>query len=428
MIFELLIFTALAAFVGWMVWSAWVRPLLDLRDLIRALANDDPHHPIVRSSLRPYAQISADLGRVADRLRRQRRQLADEGFSLRMILGSMLEGVLIVDAGQRVRLANDALHLMFDLKQPPINRTVLEVLHNPDLAGAIDRAFREVRSVVLEITVAPRIGEARNERHFRVNFTPLLPTEGGAPAGVLGVFNDVTDVRALEAVRREFVANVSHEFRTPLAIIGGYVETLLDGAIDDRAMTERSLDTIRKHTERLNLLIADLLTISRLEHRRAEIDPATVQLRELIQHVLEQLESRINERGAEIELALQVDTLEADPVRLEQVCLNLLTNALQYGAAQKPEVRISSRLLGSDEVEISFADNGPGIPYRDQPHIFERFYRVRKDRSRDAGGTGLGLSIVKNIAAAHGGRVSVQSTPGAGATFKIVLPVRSPAR
>ncbi len=428
MIFEFLIFAVLAALVGWLVWSVWVRPLRDLRDLIRALANDDPHHPIVRSSLRPFAQISADLGRVADRLRRQRRQLADEGFSLRAILGSMLEGVLIVDASQRVRLANDALYTMFDLKQPPINRTVLEVFHNPELSGAIDRAFRENRSVVLELRDTPRLGETRAERHYRVNFTPLVPAGGSTPAGVLGVFNDVTDVRALEAVRREFVANVSHEFRTPLAIIGGYVETLLDGALDDREMTEKSLRTIQKHSERLTLLIADLLTLSRLEHRRAEVDGRDISLGEVIHRVLEQLEPHIRERSARVSVELGVDAIHADPARLEQVFINLLTNALQYGTAETPEVRVSSRLLAGNEVEISLADNGPGIPYRDQPHIFERFYRVRKDRSRDAGGTGLGLSIVKNIAAAHGGRVSVQSTPGAGATFKIVLPVRPPAR
>jgi len=409
-----------------MLWRSWARPLLDLRDLIRALANDEPHQPIVRSSLRPFTQISADLGRVADRLRRQRRQLADEGFSLRAILGSMVEGVIIVDHSQRIRLANDALYTMFELTQPPINRTVLEVFHHPELTSAIERSFREVRSVVLELHDAPRIGESRPDRHYRINLAPLMPTNGSLPVGVLGVFNDITEVRALEAVRREFVANVSHEFRTPLAIIGGYVETLLDGALDDRPMAERSLQTIKKHSERLNLLIEDLLSISRLEHRTATLECRVASLREILQRVIEQLEPRIRERNAEIDPALDVDLVEMDPSRIEQVFFNLLANALQYGVAEGVIVRITSRLKGA-EVEIVFSDNGPGIPYRDQPHIFERFYRVHKDRSRDAGGTGLGLSIVKNVVMAHGGRVSVRSTPGAGASFKIVLPVRQPS-
>jgi len=422
----ILLVAALAGIGGWMLWRSWGRPLLDLRDLIRALANDEPHQPIVRSSLRPFTQISADLGRVADRLRRQRRQLADEGFSLRAILGSMVEGVIIVDHSQRIRLANDALYTMFELTQPPINRTVLEVFHHPELTSAIDRSFREVRSVVLELHDAPRIGESRPDRHYRINLAPLMPTNGSTPVGVLGVFNDITEVRALEAVRREFVANVSHEFRTPLAIIGGYVETLLDGALDDRPMAERSLQTIKKHSERLNLLIEDLLSISRLEHRTSTLECRAASLREILQRVIEQLEPRIRERNAEIELALDVDLVEMDPARIEQVFFNLLANALQYAVVEGALVRVTSRLKGA-EVEIVFSDNGPGIPYRDQPHIFERFYRVHKDRSRDAGGTGLGLSIVKNVVMAHGGRVSVRSTPGAGASFKIVLPVRQPS-
>jgi two-component system phosphate regulon sensor histidine kinase PhoR len=421
-----LLLAALAGIGGWMLWRSWGRPLLDLRDLIRALANDEPHQPIVRSSLRPFTQISADLGRVADRLRRQRRQLADEGFSLRAILGSMVEGVIIVDHSQRIRLANDALYTMFELTQPPINRTVLEVFHHPELTSAIERSFREVRSVVLELHDAPRIGESRPDRHYRINLAPLMPTNGSTPVGVLGVFNDITEVRALEAVRREFVANVSHEFRTPLAIIGGYVETLLDGALDDRSMTERSLQTIQKHSVRLNLLIEDLLAISRLEHRTSVLECRVASVREILQRVIEQLEPRIRERNAEIELALDVDLIEMDPARIEQVFFNLLANALQYAAVEGVLLRITSRLKGA-EVEIVFSDNGPGIPYRDQPHIFERFYRVHKDRSRDAGGTGLGLSIVKNVVMAHGGRVSVRSTPGAGAAFKIVLPVRQPS-
>jgi two-component system phosphate regulon sensor histidine kinase PhoR len=418
-----ILLTALAVLGGWLFWRSWLRPLLDLRDLIRALASEEEQTPIVRSGLRPFTQISADLGRVADRLRRQRRQLADEGFSLRAILGSMVEGVMIVDPSQRIRLANDALYTMFGLVQPPINRTVLEVFHYPELTSAIDRAFRETRSVILEIHDAPRIGENRPDRHYRINLAPLMPAGGTAPAGVLGVFNDITEVRALEAVRREFVANVSHEFRTPLSIIGGYVETLLDGALDDRPMAERSLRTIQKHSERLNLLIEDLLAISRLEHRQAQLDCRVSSLREILQRVIDQLEPRIREREATIELALEAEEFEIDPGRIEQVFFNLLGNALQYAALDGLQVRITSRQKG-EELEIVFSDNGPGIPYRDQPHIFERFYRVHKDRSRDAGGTGLGLSIVKNVVMAHGGRVSVRSTPGAGASFKIVLPVR----
>ena len=417
---------AAAALASWLLWRSWIRPLFDLRDLIRALANDESNPPIVRSSLRPFTQISADLGRVADRQRRQRRQLADEGFSLRAILGSMIEGVMIVDPSQRIRLANDALYAMFDLTRSPINRGILEVFHHPELASAIERSLREVRTVILEMRDEPRIGDTRLERHYRIHLSPLAPTGGSTPAGVLGVFNDVTEVRALETVRREFVANVSHEFRTPLAIIKGYVETLLDGAMDDRPMAVRSLEVIQKHGDRLNLLIDDLLTVSRMEHRTPELKYCLVSLRQILDRVLEQLDSRVRERNASVELALDVEHIEVDPPRIEQVFFNLLANALQYSDAGV-QLRVSARQRG-DEIEIAFADDGPGIPYQDQPHIFERFYRVHKDRSRDAGGTGLGLSIVKHVVMAHGGHVSVRSTPGAGATFKIALPARRGSR
>jgi two-component system phosphate regulon sensor histidine kinase PhoR len=421
-----LLISAAVALAGWLVWRSWLRPLLDLRDLIRALANDEARTPIVRSSLRPFTQISADLGRIADRLHRQRRQLADEGFSLRAILGSMIEGVMIVDPAQRIRLANDALFTMFELVLSPINRSVLEVFHNPELSAAIDRSLREVRTVILEIRDTPRVGEGRRERHYRVHLSPLVPAGGTTPAGVLGVFNDVTEVRVLEAVRREFVANVSHEFRTPLAIISGYVETLLDGALDDRGMAERSLDVIQKSARRLNLLIDDLLTISRMEHRQPDLEAKPTKLAEILGRVCEQLESRIRERRATVETDFDVEVAEVDPKRMEQVFYNLLANALQY-AGEGVHVRVSSRMSGR-EIEIAFADNGPGIPYHDQLHIFERFYRVNKGRSRDAGGTGLGLSIVKHIVAAHGGTVAVQSTPGEGATFRIALPARDVGR
>lgn len=408
--------------IGWLIWRSLIRPLLDLRDLIRAIANEESHNPIVRSTLRPFTQISADLGRVADRLRRQRRQLANEGFSLRAILGSMVEGVIIVDPTHRIRLVNDALHTMFELTQSPINRSVLEVFHRPEMTAAIERTLREERTVILEIADEPQFGQTRQSRHFRIHFSPLVPTGGTAPAGVLGVFNDVTEVRTLEAVRREFVANVSHEFRTPLAIINGYVETLLEGALDDRPMAERSLGVIQKHGNRLNLLIDDLLTISRMERNQPEVNRQVISLRDMLDRVIEQLDSRIHERKAIVSGGIEVDLVEVDPVRMEQVFFNLISNALQHGSTGV-NVNVASRLRG-EEFEITFTDDGPGIPFKDQPHIFERFYRVHKDRSRDAGGTGLGLSIVKHVIMAHGGHVSVRSTPGAGSTFKVSLPAR----
>ncbi len=419
---------ALVIGAAW-VWRAWVRPVGDVRAALAAVRAQETNVPIIRSARPVFRDISRDLGLVSEQVREQRRQLADEVFSLRSILSSMVEGILIVDPGLRIRLANDALFSMFDLTQSPINRTVIEVFREHGLLTGVERSIAECRPLILEFQTPPRAGAGHPERHFRVNVAPLLPSGGSHPVGALVVFNDVTEVRTLEAVRREFVANVSHEFRTPLAIIHGYVETLLDGALDDRAMAERSLAVMQKHAARLNFLIDDLLTISRMENRAVEMERQATSLREILGRVIDQHEERIRERKMTIDIRFDPDAeiAEVDAKRIEQVFVNLLANALQYGAREEGELRVWTRRRGG-EIEINFADDGPGIPYEDQPHVFERFYRVHKDRSRDAGGTGLGLSIVKNVVMAHGGHVSVRSTPGAGSNFRVVLPITAPPR
>ncbi len=424
----LLVLAALVV-AGGMIWRAWVRPIRDVRAALAAVSALEASVPIIRSGRPIFREIATDLLSLSDQLRDQRQQLAEEGFSLRAILSSMVEGILIVDQGMRVRLANEALFAMFDLTRSPINRTVMEVFHDHRLLAGVERSIGECRPLHLEFQIQARTDEGRAERYFRVNVAPLLPSGGANPVGALVVFNDVTEVRALETVRREFVANVSHEFRTPLAIITGYVETLLDGALDDRAMAERSLGVIRKHGERLTLLIDDLLTISRMENQSVELNRRVSNLSEIVARVVEQQEAKIRELGVTVDVNFDADAeyAEVDPPRIEQAFINLLTNALQYGAKADAIVQVSGRRRG-DDIEVSFTDDGPGIPFEDQPHIFERFYRVHKDRSRDAGGTGLGLSIVKNVVMAHGGHVSLRSTPGSGSTFRVVLPAHAPSR
>lgn len=406
-----------------------VRPLFEIRDAMAALASDNPQPAQMLPNLPLFPTLSTDLPVITETLQRQRRQLEDEGFSLRAILGSMLEGIMIVDQGLRIRLANDALYSMFDLKQSPINRMVIEVFRDHRITTAMQRVVSDARALDLEFQTDAITSAGEPERYFILTVTPLFPSGGNIPAGVLAVFNDVTEIRSLETVRRDFVANVSHEFRTPLAIISGYVETLLDGAIDDRDMALRSLEVIQRHGKRLNLLIDDLLTISQLEHRSVQLVHRKTNLLELAARAVEQLESEISASGVRIEyfFASDGEVAEVDPPRIEQVMLNLIANAVRYGKNPGGVVTIGSKRQG-DQIELHVADNGPGIPYEDQPHIFERFYRVRKDRARDAGGTGLGLSIVKNVTLIHGGSVAVHSTPGAGATFLISLPVSAPVR
>jgi two-component system phosphate regulon sensor histidine kinase PhoR len=248
-----------------------------------------------------------------------------------------------------------------------------------------------------------------------------LTTEAGEHHGAVLVFHDLTRMKKLEIARKDFVANVSHELRTPLSMIKGYVETLLDGAKDDPAVSLKFLRTIERNSDRLKLLIEDLLTISELEAGRIELQIQTVSLQTLAGKVLEDLQRRAAAR--QITLSSRVPDLrvEGDPGRLDQVLGNLVDNAIKYGRPGG-HVIVDARPSENGLIEISVADDGPGIPPDSIERIFERFYRVDKARSREQGGTGLGLSIVKHIVQSHGGTVWAKSELGHGTTFYFTVP------
>lgn len=417
-IFLLLVAAGALAFLYFRV----IQPFRELREVLRRLAAKDFRPVLLKSRHGMFHNTITEVRKISELLQHYERQVTDEGFSLRAILSSMVEGVLITDRAGRVRLVNEPLQRMFGLKNSPINRTVMEVFRHHELQNAIEQVLRDGESRQVEMAMQTSSGGRYATRHFEIHAGGLNPRPHALPLGAVVVFHDISDVKELEAVRREFVANVSHEFRTPLAIINGYVETLLDGAIDDRPMAEKFLNVMQKNGQRLNLLIEDLMTISRLEHRARQLDLQPVNLREILERVLERLEPAIAERQGKIHLRWDDSAARtrADGPRIEQVFANLVENALRHGQ-EGVVIDIEGR-RHPGEIEIIFSDNGPGIPFDDQPHIFERFYRVHKDRSRAAGGTGLGLSIVKHIAQAHGGSVALESVPGRGAAFKVRLP------
>jgi len=381
--------------------------------------------PAVQDEPGQYAETTRHVKRISELLLKLDRQIANEDLSLRGILSGMVEGILIIDRTQRITLVNEALLHFFSPGRSPIGRTVLEYFRRHELQHASERALAggEPQQIELSFETITHKGTS-TQRHFNIHVAALSPESSSLPQAVLLVFQDVTDVRNLEATRREFIANVSHEFRTPLAIIKGYVETLLDGAMEEPEMAERSLEAIQRNVQRLNLLIEDLLSISQMEGRARLLELDSVNLHELLLRVLENLKPTISATKARIEIEWPVEArvIEADSRRMEQVYLNLLTNALRYGDSGDLVLSITAK-RDEHTIAIAIADNGPGIPLSAQPFIFDRFYRVHKDRSRDGGGTGLGLSIVKNIILAHGGTVSVESTPSQGATFHIRLPV-----
>ena len=398
------------------------RRLLFLRTEVRHLLADQTLSRKVPGP-RMVREIHNDLRKIALRKRDLAQHLADEDFSLNAILTSMVEGVLIADNNMQIRLVNVRLEQMFSLPKSPINRTVMEVFRNHLMHQVIRQSLDTGAPQAAELQVEIREGDQFQVKHFQITSVSLRPRDLGSLTRALVIFHDVTQIRSLEAVRKEFVANVSHELRTPLSIITGYLETLIDGG-DDQETSLRFLRTMHKHAQRLNLLIEDLLSISQLEFRKISLNFEPVNLSESVHRVLEQLDSRIRENGAAVTAAIPKDLprIEADAFRIEQALYNLLDNALKHSSKSGARVTVEARSDGP-AVLLSVCDDGVGIPLSDQPHIFERFYRVHKDRSRDAGGTGLGLSIVKHTVQAHGGSISVQSSPGAGATFVMNLPV-----
>jgi len=259
-----------------------------------------------------------------------------------------------------------------------------------------------------------------------VTGTTIPPLNGQQGPWALFVLHDITKQKKLEAVRKDFVANVSHELRTPLSIIKGYTETLVDGH-HDMPVTDRDkfLRTIQRHTERLNSLLEDLLTLSRLESINPGLRRESVALSSMIPSIIDDYRARPAAAVHQLHFAIDanVGELLIDPLKVTQVLENLLDNALKY-TPKGSHIDVSARLR-DQEVEVCIRDNGPGIPADDLPHIFERFYRVDKGRSRDKGGTGLGLSIVKHIIQLHGGRVWVESTLGQGTAFYFSLLVRA---
>ena len=295
----------------------------------------------------------------------------------------------------------------------------MEALRLHELAELVTRVETEGQVFDYELKLPELSG-----RWLRVN-AAVISNSAGEREGTILVFHDVTRLKQLERTREDFVANVSHELRTPLSLIKGYVETLLDGARNDPAIAERFLKIIERNTQRLDLLIQDLLTISALESGRMKLNLQPVELRPLVEKIFSDLHSHAESRGVKLIIDLPELTAQADAHRLEQVLANLVDNAIKYGRAQGIVI-VGGRNGDDGDLEISVQDDGPGIPPEALDRVFERFYRVDKARSRDQGGTGLGLSIVKHIIQNHGGKVWAKSEPGKGTIFFFTLPKPRP--
>ena len=364
------------------------------------------------------AQLADTLGRSIAGLGGNIRTLTDERNRSSAILGSMVEGVAVVGGDERILFCNGAFEQILELPaRTSQGRTLVEALRQADLVALARKAL----SAVEELTGEVEVGTVRR-RNFSVTAAPVR--SAGANGAVL-VLHDITELRRLERVRRDFVANVSHEFKTPLTAIQGFAETLLNGALDDKANRERFVDIIRNHARRLARLTDDLLKLSRIEAGRLELELRAIRVEALVNGCVETARFHAKSRSLQINVSLPtgIPAVLGDGAQLGEVLQNLLDNALQY-TPPGGHIDLTARAEGR-EVIFTVSDTGIGIPESDLERIFERFYRVDAARSREAGGTGLGLAIARHIVEAHGGRIWVQSAVGQGSRFHFSVPSAS---
>ena len=360
---------------------------------------------IAESSLDEIGQVAAALDRTARRLEDAFHEVETRRQQMETLLNSMHEPVLAVSTERTVQWANGAMERLAAGRARP-QAPVVEALRDPDFLAALTTALER-----REITTA-RVRSAAPGRVFDVTAAPMA---GGAVA----VLHDLTETERVEKTRRDFIANVSHELRTPLTSIQGYAETLHETLPEGGG--REFLDVIRKNAERMARLTEDLLTLARVESGEQKLEFTAVPARELLEDAVRDLRETARSRGPELTIAESSDTpVHADPDAIHQVLANLIDNAGKYAAAGG-RIELGARAAGA-MVEFYVRDFGPGIASEHLPRLFERFYRVDKARSVEAGGTGLGLAIVKHIVLNHGGSVRAESELGHGSTFSFSLP------
>jgi two-component system phosphate regulon sensor histidine kinase PhoR len=390
-----------------------------LKDFSRRVAEGD-FRPLPRDGSGDALEaLGISLNRTAARLDRTIHTLTEERNLSSAILGSMVEGVAVVNGSERLVFANPGFAEILGLDVPPTSGSALvEVVRQTELLEAVRQVLRGQPRVQSEIVT----GTLR-QHYFAIT---VAAVRAGDTTGAVVVLHDITELRKLERVRRDFVANVSHEFRTPLTAIQGFAETLLAGAIDDSQNRTRFLEIILEHSRRLARLTEDLLMLSKMDAERLELEIRRLSVSQLIESCLETAQRR----AAEKDLRISVNTpqrlpdIAGDRRRLAEVLQNLLDNAIQY-TLPGGQIMLSAE-EGDAEVVVTVSDTGIGIPRADQPRIFERFYRVDVARSREAGGTGLGLAIAKHLVEVHGGRLWVDSEVGQGSQFHFSVPLFDP--
>lgn len=389
------------------------RLLNQLRDYSRSLAGGDLSRRLYLGSAPEFDSIAADLNTMSTALQTLVDEVEEEKDRLNVILTSIPDALLIIDIKGIIRIASSSAEAVFGKEGLP-GMQYMEAVRNDEFSALIEGVRRHPVPAAAELRLSTPF-----ERYLSVKVSPLFYEEKEL-AGFVTVFHDITQIKQLEAMRKDFVANVSHEIKTPVTAIMGFADTLLEGALDEGKDAVRFLGMIRANSARINSLVDDLMVISKIELGVIRVEKTQVDAGEVIETVAATLRPRAEEKGLSIKVEVQPEAaiIEADRNRLVQILTNLLDNAVKF----TEQGGINCGIRRRDGLrEIFVEDTGIGIPPKHLPRLGERFYRVDPARSRKLGGTGLGLAIVKHLVKAHGWDMSIESRPEAGTAVRIIL-------
>ncbi len=388
----------------------------EIRRVINAMAIGDYSRRMVLSPSDNLGDVARNVHELAYGIQKRLEELTIEKDKLEAILSNMAEGVLVISFDNRLLHLSPSFQFMFDVRSTDWkNKYYWEIISNQNIIESITEGLTHKSILRKEIVIL-----RSKEMYFNMQISPVFDSHN-VLISLIVVFHDVTELKKFERLRSEFVANVSHELKTPLTSIRGFVETLKEGALDDKANAVRFLNIILNQTQRLENLVNDLLVLSSLESKDVKMNLVKGDISNIIHAVILMKKKQIEDlqHALILDIPTNLPLVSFDAARMEQVFLNILDNAVKF-TPRGGKILIKARVEGRF-VRIDFRDNGPGISSEYLNRIFERFFRVDKSRSQETGGTGLGLSIAKHIMDVHQGKISVESTLGNGSTFSVFL-------
>ncbi|MGD6855524.1 two-component system histidine kinase PnpS [Bacillus infantis] len=408
---------AVIILLGSKIAARYTKPIESATNVAIELAKGNYRARTYEDNIDETGMLSSSINVLARNLQDMVKAQEMQQDRLGTLIENMGSGLILIDSRGYISLVNKPYYEIFGLEPHGyVGNLYYEVIEQKEITDLVEDIFMTEQKTRKQMVIPVAI----ERKHFEVYGVPIIGTND-VWKGILLVFHDITELKKLEQMRKDFVANVSHELKTPITSIKGFSETLLDGAMHDKAALSAFLDIILKESDRLQSLIQDLLDLSKTEQQGFRLSVQEMDLSSLLGECLAILNGKAKDKAIDIEYSVQSGNgwIKGDPHRLKQVFINLLTNAITY-TPQGGKISVSLEEK-EDKVQVEVKDTGMGIEQDEIPRIFERFYRIDKARSRNSGGTGLGLAIVKHLVEAHKGSITVESEVGKGTTFKVQL-------